>query len=132
MLSEQRRHFSRVHFKDDCTLQLNGQTLACEVLDLSLRGALLRCPSVELASSALTRNAVCTLTVPLTGDAEALIVMTGSVAHLEPSGEAVRVGITCREIDLDSITHLRRLVELNLCDAGLLEREMAELVRGAW
>ena len=37
------------------------------------------------------------------------------------------LGFVCRHIDLDSISHLRRLVELNLGDESLLERELAAL-----
>lgn len=37
------------------------------------------------------------------------------------------LGFVCRHIDLDSISHLRRLVELNLGDEQLLERELAAL-----
>ena len=36
-------------------------------------------------------------------------------------------GLACREIDLDSVTHLRRLVALNLGDETLAEREFAQL-----
>lgn len=38
------------------------------------------------------------------------------------------LGFECQHIDLDSISHLRRLVELNLGDEELLERELALLV----
>jgi hypothetical protein len=37
------------------------------------------------------------------------------------------LGFVCQYIDLDSISHLRRLVELNLGDGSLLERELAAL-----
>ena len=37
------------------------------------------------------------------------------------------IGFVCRHIDVDSISHLRRLVELNLGDEALLERELAAL-----
>jgi hypothetical protein len=37
------------------------------------------------------------------------------------------LGFVCQHIDLDSISHLRRLVELNLGDVSLLERELAAL-----
>jgi hypothetical protein len=40
------------------------------------------------------------------------------------------LGFVCRHIDLDSISHLRRLVELNLGDETLLERELAALGEG--
>ena len=36
-------------------------------------------------------------------------------------------GYRCEHIDLDSISHLRRLVELNLGDPDILDRELSEL-----
>jgi hypothetical protein len=39
-------------------------------------------------------------------------------------------GLVCRDIDLESVTHLRRLVELNLGDEALAEREFALLSKG--
>jgi hypothetical protein len=37
----------------------------------------------------------------------------------------------CRSIDLDTVTHLRRLIELQLGDPALLERDLAELTHSA-
>jgi hypothetical protein len=37
-------------------------------------------------------------------------------------------GLLCLDIDIDSVTHLRRLVELNLGDSDLLERELSALI----
>ncbi len=34
----------------------------------------------------------------------------------------------CEHIDIDSITHLKRLIELNLGDEALLHRELAHLI----
>jgi len=45
------------------------------------------------------------------------------VAHVEGG----RVGLRRTHIDIESVTHLRRLVELNLGDPALLERELHEL-----
>jgi len=50
--------------------------------------------------------------------------MTASVAHIDPT----RIGFICEHIDLDSITHLKRLVELNLGDEELLHRELSSLI----
>jgi len=50
--------------------------------------------------------------------------MSCEVAHIEGD----HIGLLCRSIDLDSITHLRHLIELNLGDAALLEREFKALV----
>jgi hypothetical protein len=50
--------------------------------------------------------------------------MQGVITHVE----GLYIGLACRNIDLDSVTHLRRLVELNLGDVALLERELSALV----
>jgi hypothetical protein len=90
------------------------------VLDLSLKGALLRL--VDGAPAAHTGQP-CLLELVL-DDGESVLRMSGNIAHQASD----RLGLACREIDLDSITHLRRLVELNLGDAALLERELAALL----
>lgn len=49
--------------------------------------------------------------------------MNGSIAHKIEN----RVGIHCKTIDIDSMTHLRKLVEYNLGDHDLLERDLEAL-----
>ena len=41
--------------------------------------------------------------------------------------QELQLGLVCRSIDLDSVTHLRRLLELQLGDPTLLERDLAAL-----
>ena len=62
------------------------------------------------------------LEIPL-GNGEITIRMEVAVAHIE----ADHVGFRCEHIDLDSITHLRRLVELNVGDSDILDRELSHL-----
>jgi len=93
--------------------------LQAQVLDLSLKGALLRLP----AGSGVSLGTPCLLKV-LLADGETSIAMAGELTHVE--GE--RAGILCRSIDIESITHLRRLIEMNLGDASLVERELAALI----
>jgi len=95
------------------------QHLHAHVLDLSLKGALLRLPVGEKPPS----GSPCLLKIRL-GDAETSITMAGEVAHVEDDS----VGVICRSIDLESITHLRRLIEMNLGDAALLERDLKTLI----
>ena len=38
-------------------------------------------------------------------------------------------GLQCNAIDIDSVTHLRRLVELNLGDDTQLNKELSQLSR---
>lgn len=91
------------------------------MVDLSLKGALLRLP----ARSALKPGDPCLLSVSL-AQLDVGIAMAGEVAHIELDG--TRVGLLCRSIDIESITHLRRLLEVNLGDAKLLERELKALI----
>ena len=93
--------------------------MTCELLDVSLRGALVEVP----ASCAARAGQPATLTIRLDAG-DATIRMEGLVAHREGG----QVGLRCVEIDIDSIAHLRRLVELNLGDEELLERELSALV----
>ena len=126
MFNEQRRHYSRVRFTEGASLFLAGQRIDCEVRDLSLRGALLRCPAL----AAVARGCPCELRLVLDAGDDVVVLMKGEVAHAEREGDALDLGMVCRDIDLDSITHLRRLVELNLGDSALLARELQALVRG--
>lgn len=114
------RQFSRIRFHHGARLLFEGNAAACEVVDLSLKGALLRL-SGKLP---VDTGASCVLELVL-DDGIAVVRMEGRVAHRE----ATRIGLKCRSIDLNSITHLRRLLELNLGDAALLEREFAALQR---
>ena len=114
---DERRHFSRVGFDVAATLQSGAQGLEVQVRDLSLNGALLELP----ARAALTAKARCWLHVPLSAEVE--ISMHLELVHLRDG----LAGFHCLEIDIDSMSHLRRLVELNSGDPELLQRELAEL-----
>ena len=50
--------------------------------------------------------------------------MWATISHIDGR----HLGLCCTSIDLDSITHLRRLVELNAGDPAILERELTALL----
>ncbi|RME33402.1 MAG: PilZ domain-containing protein [Gammaproteobacteria bacterium] len=113
----ERRHFRRLRFGG--TAEIAGVETPCEVLDLSLKGVLLARPGdweprvgdgVEIAIRL--------------EDCERPIRMEAEVTHMEPE----RIGLRCARIDLEGISLLRRLVELNLADPQKLERELGALV----
>lgn len=116
-MQEEKRRFTRIPFDAEAVLSGAGQDWPCELIDLSLKGALIRAPGGWTGSAGEDYRLMLTL------DADTRIHMDVSVAHQEDG----HVGLSCRDIDLDSITHLRRLVELNLGDASLLERELMAL-----
>lgn len=91
------------------------------MLDISLRGLLLDCDvGAELPASGAPAGARVQL-----DDADFDIALEGTVIHVE----GTHVGVECTRMDLESAARLRRLVELNLADVELLERELAELIR---
>jgi hypothetical protein len=118
--SDDRRRFSRISFHRPASLDLGGEHAGCEVLDVSLKGALVQTPVRFLPAA----GRPCTLTIRLDGG-EATIRMDGEIAHRE----GTQVGVRCTGIDLDSIAHLRRIVELNVGDEELLHRELSALIR---
>lgn len=59
-------------------------------------------------------------------DRESGIVMAVELRHVE----AGQLGFKCQYIDLESASHLKRLVELNLGDQAILDRELSHLVGG--
>lgn len=116
--SKDRRRFQRVLFDTPVSLNLNNTSYDTQLVDISLKGALVKATDGWQVSIGSRAN----LTISL-NDAKTVIQMQAHVAHTE----AGQVGFICDKIDLDSISHLRRLVELNVGDNSLLERELQAL-----
>lgn len=112
-----RRRFQRIEFDAATDLVQGGRRWPVELHDLSLKGLLVRRPEGWDADAEQPFEA----RVRLADDAE--VRMEVAMTHEE--GDLI--GFVCQHIDLDSIAHLRRLVELNLGDEALLERELAAL-----
>jgi len=117
--STEHRSFFRAPFHATVHLVDATGTWEGELLDISLKGALLNMsedwPGVL--------GAKCQLRLDLSQGVA--ILMHATVAHLE----GTKMGVRCDNLSLDSITHLRRLVELNSGDPKLLERELPALLR---
>jgi hypothetical protein len=112
------RHHQRILFEAPVRMVIKGEEIRSTAIDLSLKGALIKRPdnwSADVGDSGL-------LQVDL-NNGEIIIEMEVTVAHCE----GAKVGFHCDHIDIDSITHLRRLVELNIGDEKLLHRELSHL-----
>jgi hypothetical protein len=119
--STNRRHFWRAHFQSPVQLALHGQVTEAGLYDISLKGAL-----VKVSADWPGKKADhCQLHLRL--GPNTVISMSAVVTHVDGR----RVGVRCETLDLDSVTHLRRLVELNAGDPGLLDRELAALLHDA-
>jgi len=119
LTKHERREFSRIALHRPAIIEVTGARTACELLDISLRGALVQAP----AAFGGAVGAACTLNIRL-DHGSVTIRMEGTIAHRDSGC----VGVRSRVVDLDSATHLRRVLEMNLGDERLLDRELSALV----
>lgn len=120
--ANERRKFWRASFNAPVKLVNEESSVDAMLDDISLKGALLETPPGWQGKV----GDRCHLKLRLGGDQDMKIAMWGRITHIDGK----KVGLLCESIDLDSITHLRRLVELNAGDPALLERELTALVSG--
>ncbi len=118
--SESRR-YARIPIDGDVTLRCGEGEYQSQIHDISLKGAMITRP----AEWPITKGSQCELIFALDTEGD-VIRMQGHVAHETET----LIGIHCDAIDIDSIAHLKRLVELNLGDEAELERELHELAAG--
>lgn len=114
-----KRQFQRVLFDHDASLTCNEHQWSTNVIDLSLRG--LSCTKPK--NVIFDVNQLMTLSIKLSP--EQVIIMEAELIHNE---EHV-LGMRCTRIDINSISELRRLVQLNLADEALLNRDIEHLTQ---
>ena len=116
--TNERRQFTRFPFDGEVSFQFNGEQYTGELIDISLQGAL-----IEMAESWLQKDAN-DIEFDLQLNEHAVeIKFKGSIVHIAGN----HIGISCEHIDIDSASHLKRLVELNLGDSLLLARELSAM-----
>ena len=114
----EKRQFHRIFYNAKASLEANNKTWDCEIIDLCLNGCLLH------FTTPWQQNLDDIFTLKLTLSEDTEIKMDLKQAH----AEANNVGFKCEQIDIDSISQLRRMVELNLGDSEILERDLSSLV----
>ncbi|MGC5701902.1 PilZ domain-containing protein [Pseudomonas sp. NFXW11] len=120
-MSEQyadRRRFKRIAFDAKTELSQGTYRWPVRLLDLSLKGLLIERPEPWLGDPKRPFEA----DIHLGPDAD--VRMDVQLAH---EGHD-QLGFVCLHIGLESIEHLRRLIELNLADPEELERELGALI----
>jgi hypothetical protein len=113
-----RRRFKRIAFDARTELSQRPNRWSVQLLDLSLKGLLIQRPEPWQGDASQTFAA----DIHLGNDAD--VRMEVQLAH-DDHGQ---LGFVCVHIDLASIEHLRRLIELNLGDPEELERELGALI----
>jgi hypothetical protein len=115
---ENKRQFTRILFSIDAKLQFGDRQYQVNIHDISLNGVLVSAPK----NPELLKNAIGTLNFSL-ADGDANVEMHIAVVHIEQE----EIGLQCNAIDIESVGHLRRLVELNLGDEAQLNKELSQL-----
>lgn len=114
----ERRRFTRINFDAATEVKHGDDSWQATLVDISFNGMLL---TTETAID-LEIGASVDLTVHLLGD-DVTINTPAVLAHKDDD----QYGFSIENLDLDSLTQIRRLVELNLGDEALLERELDHL-----
>jgi c-di-GMP-binding flagellar brake protein YcgR len=114
----ERRRFSRIIYRAPALMTQGSVRVATTIQDLSLHGILLLAED----ASELDLQQPVTIDFPLP-ESEVTIGMVAQIISIQ--GDVIRVKIL--NINIESIIHLRRLVELNVGDDELLHRELSML-----
>ncbi len=117
-IHNEKRSFHRVFYSANASLHSSEKVWPCQVIDLCLKGCLLRFADPWQGDL----QQVYTLILKLSDSVE--IRMALQPAHIV----GCDVGFKCVHVGIDSISQLRRLVELNLGNSDLLERDLLALV----
>ena len=117
-MSEQRRSFQRIPFDTDTRVSQGDKSWSVELIDVSLNGILFKQPEDWNIHPGHSLNIRITL---------------ADYSHIDMESQLVhstkqQVGCQCLHIDLDSITMLKRLIELNLGSDEFVERELSALM----
>ena len=119
----EKRKFSRITFAGKCSIneEISGsmKTWQTTLLDISLKGALILRPDRWDHKE----NSSVQLQLALDGS-DIVLECAGLICHQEEN----KLGIKFLALSLESISHLKRLIQLNLADENLLNREISQLI----
>ncbi len=115
----EKRQYQRVEFDSDVELQLGELICSVKLHDISMHGAMVSQPEQFPAQRGLN----VALTLPLSGLDE-IIHVEATIQHI---GDG-HMGLEFSFVDIDSISRLRRLLEMNLVSEASIERELATLI----
>lgn len=113
-----RRQFKRIAFDARTELSQGEHRWPVQLIDLSLKGLLIQRPDPWQGDETQPFGA----DIHLSDDVE--VRMDVQLTRKDYN----QLGFVCLHIDLESVEHLRRLIELNLADEEELDRELGALI----
>ncbi|EIA4709859.1 PilZ domain-containing protein [Vibrio cholerae] len=114
----EKRRFSRILYQAPATLSQGGKQLSTCIQDLSLHGLLLWSEDEPDLNTHALVDVVFSLP-----ESDVTISLSAKIISIQE--RIIRMAIS--HIDIESIAHLRRLVELNVGDDSLLHRDLEHL-----
>lgn len=115
----ERRHFTRIFYLTAASLVQGQRQWPTQLIDVSLQGALLLRPESWSGSDDKEYE----LSFVLSGS-DIVIRMQVELTH----EASKKLGFYCHHIDIDSASHLKRMIELNVGEEQLLYRELEQLL----
>lgn len=114
----EKRKFSRVQFKKEVEIIVNGQKYQGEIENLSLKGAYVK------SQQRLSIGNQVELLIHLTGETDFDIDLKGKVVRLTDDG----AGVLFEQVDLDSFAHLRNIIAYNFGDDDAVMEEFFNFI----
>lgn len=118
VIQPDRRKYTRVEFHATARVSQGELSYDTGIVDVSLNGILLDTPDTYHIRADLPAD----ILITLGGDAK--IEIRSQLIHTSNHIQGFRI----ESIDMESICHLRRLIELNMNDPAAPERVLEELV----
>jgi hypothetical protein len=115
----EKRRFSRITFIEKSFIEAGGITVEVNLLDISLKGAL-----IEVGDNvAIQKGDTLQLTFHL-GKAEIILQFEAEVIHRDET----KAGLKFIKTDLDTMIHLRSLIEARTMDPDKVRDELGFLI----
>jgi len=119
----ERRKFSRVNFTGTCVLVFDKKTehhdFEAALIDISLNGALISINPIVVD----LEEELIQLHLALEGS-EIELILNGVVCHQQET----LLGMQFGKLSIETTSHLKRLIELNIASHVDMEREFAQLI----
>lgn len=118
----EKRHYERVNFVEQAHVQIGESTLPCNLTDISLKGSLLQFSAGNIPE--ISPDQDCVISLQLEGS-DIVLQFHASATHSQHN----TIGFCFTSMDSDSMTHLRRLLELNTGDTEEIDRELSYMIK---
>ncbi len=118
--TDSKRNFSRINFAANAQIEFNSEIFESELLDIALKGALIR-PKTQ---TPLERGNCCILRIFL-HSSDITLTFNAELVHIQQND----LGFRFINIDIDTMTHLRRLLDLNIGDQDKITNELSFLLK---